>query len=134
MPITLIAVILRLGKKYDTVGHFLKEAVARLKHEFPRNLSDWHKISGQSFSKIVQSGELVLLDIIILPREAGLQSILPLTYYLFCGFDDPMVRTRSCDGQATNIKLLTHNRNKYIQHTRLNTEPRPLPRRMYEKF
>ena len=82
MPISLIAVMLRLGKKYD-MEHFLKEAVARLKHEFPRKLSRWDSISDQSFSKIEQTGDLVMLDIIILAREVGLQSILPLAYYLF---------------------------------------------------
>lgn len=93
MPIRLIAVMLRLGKKYD-MGHFLKEAVARLHYEFPRNLCDWDLISDQPFSKIEQSGELALLDIIILGREAGLQSILPLAYYLFfsnLNVMDPMV-------------------------------------------
>jgi hypothetical protein len=90
MPISLIAVMVRLGKKYD-MEHFLQEAVARLKHEFPRNLSDWDLLSGQSFSKITYFGDVVLLDIIILAREAGLQSILPLAYYVFFENDNPMV-------------------------------------------
>ena len=105
MPISLIAVMLRLGKKYD-MEHFLKEAVARLKHEFPRELSSWDSISDQSFSKIEQTGDIVMLDIIILAGEAGLQSILPLAYYLFF----LTMRTQWCtifsDGQATYI--LTH--------------------------
>ena len=90
LPIPVIAVMLRLGKKYD-MEHFLKEAAARLKYEFPRNLSDWDAISGQPFTKIVQCGDVVTLDIIILAREVGLASILPLACYIFCGRDDPMV-------------------------------------------
>ena len=131
LPIPVIAVMLRLGKKYD-MEHFLKEAAARLKYEFPSNLSDWDAISGQPFSKIVQCGDLVTLDIIILAREAGLASILPLACYTFFEWDNPMVPDLVIDRLHTY--LLTHNRIKYIQHTRLNTEPRPLPRRMYKNF
>ena len=131
MPIPLIAVMLRFGKKYD-MEHFLEEAIARLQYEFPRNLSDWDSISKDSYSRIVQNGDPVPLDIIILAQEAGLQSILPLAYYLFFDDEDPVVHDLAMD--RLHAYLLTHNRNKYIQHTRLNTEPRPLPRRMYKKF
>ncbi|EDR01759.1 uncharacterized protein LACBIDRAFT_333018 [Laccaria bicolor S238N-H82] len=89
MPISLIAVMLRLGKKYD-MEHFLKEAVARLQYEFPRNLSDWDSICDQPFLKIAPSGDLVLLDITILAREARIQSILPLAYFLFCRGEEQM--------------------------------------------
>jgi len=101
MPISLIAVMLRLGKKYD-MEHFFDEAVARLQYEFPRNLSDWDKISGQSSSKIVESGDVAMLDIIILAREAGLQSVLPLACYLFFIKDDPMVRDLVMDTLHTS--------------------------------
>ena len=106
MPIPLIAVMLRLGKKYD-MEHFLKEAVARLQYEFPRNLSDWDSISEQPFSKIAQSGDAVLLDIITLAREAGLQSILPLAYYLFCRHKDRMVHNLVMDKLHASYSLIT---------------------------
>ncbi|EDR01758.1 uncharacterized protein LACBIDRAFT_333017 [Laccaria bicolor S238N-H82] len=94
MPISLIAVMLRLGKKYD-MEHFLKEAVTRLQYEFPRNLSDWDLISDQPFSKLAQSGDSMSLDIIILAQEAGIQSILPLAYLFFFNNGDSMEKVYS---------------------------------------
>lgn len=112
MPIRLIAVMLRLGKK---------------------NLCDWDLISDQPFSKIEQSGELALLDIIILGREAGLQSILPLAYYLFfsnLNVMDPMEQVYATYeteyGTTATVpqdvqKILVLGREKLLRGTMCNT-------------
>ena len=93
LPFPVIAAMLRLGNKYE-FDHLRDVALLRLTSEFPTQLEEWDALPDH-FTHIVDRTGL-LLDIISLAIECGVQSILPAAYFLavhdvVCSPRDPEV-------------------------------------------
>ncbi|KAJ6452458.1 hypothetical protein C8R45DRAFT_1040702 [Mycena sanguinolenta] len=79
-PFTLVAVMLRLGKKYE-FDQLREDAVTRLERRFPTTFSSFQ--AGANRSGIVEYPGLVY-DAMNLARTTGLRSILPAALYSAC--------------------------------------------------
>ncbi|KAJ7037770.1 hypothetical protein C8F04DRAFT_952317, partial [Mycena alexandri] len=78
---SLLAAILRLSKKYD-FPLFRQKCVRRLREACPTSLKDYNDFSKgwKSFNSIDSENQDIRLPLISLAREAGLPSLLPLSY------------------------------------------------------
>ncbi|KAJ7246369.1 hypothetical protein C8J57DRAFT_1360344 [Mycena rebaudengoi] len=75
--LAIVSAFLRLGKKYDFT-RFRKDALLRLKVEFPSTFTDWQKRVPYRQIKFEEDLEI---SVLMLAREMGLYSVLPTVYF-----------------------------------------------------
>ncbi|KAF8957728.1 hypothetical protein BDZ97DRAFT_1737158 [Flammula alnicola] len=86
LPFPILVSMLRLGKKYQ-FDHFRDDALERLKVDLPAKLADWEcvfdvdagGVDDESPGWYTFNNEV---DVINIALEVGIQSILPIVYYL----------------------------------------------------
>lgn len=87
-----ITAMLRLGKKYE-IDYLADEALARLKHDYPRNLSLYKGLG--DLNTQIEYTQTLAVDVLNLTFECSLSSIMPVVCFGYIS-QTPLV-SRTCN-------------------------------------